>query len=468
VPDYDVGAVTLTVPPANAALTTYRPAFSVRNYGLFDALGTGHIQIYKAGRLVFKSDAYTPIIPPGQTKQAQADTYFTPETTGPYFAIAFITTWRDQVPANNTLAPSPFTVGTLPPPPPPAVTNHASQHEEGGADELSCDGLHGRTADAQTALAHRATHQVAGADQLDVTGLPGILAQGQPIADHHTEHEDGGGDELNVDELSGVLKNLQKPKVHANEAHDPNYATDAAFKAHRDGVNPHEEATNLEFIAHKNKSEGYCGLDSGTKVPADRLGGSPANTGLYLQADQSWSAPPVLDRTRLVKTEYFPLVNYTRNTTNTVLETTIPIGVLDTKTTIMLAARFQFQSAGIFSPTFKLAVKESSAAYQELISAQVSMLPPPVLGWMLIDLECLVPGYESAGQLNLIPAYRLLSFATGGPITADMPGYLPSVSLDTTKAITFRLQIIIPDEVDALANMIYAKLDIQRQPQPLP
>ena len=469
-PDYDVSAVSLSAPPSSAVLQPYRPAVLVRNNGVHDALAVGSLRIYSpAGLLIFTTALYSGVIAPGETKPAQAIDYWTPPALGRYMVIAYVSCINDQNPTNDNLAPCFVQVIAGPPTPPTPVQMHASQHEEGGGDELNIDGLHGRATDAQTPLGHKTSHQVGGSDLVDVTGLPGILAQGQPIADHHTEHEDGGGDELNVDELSGVLKNLQKPKVHANEAHDPNYATDEAFKAHRDGVNPHEEATNLEFIANKDESEGYCGLDSGTKVPADRLGGSPANTGLYLQADQSWSAPPVLDRTRLVGTAYLPMVTYTRNTTNTVLQTTLPIGTLDTKSTLMLVARLHFQSAGILGPTLKLAVKESGAAYQELIAVQSGMLPPPALAWMYLDLECLIPGYEDTGELALVPAYRLLSFPATGPVTADMPGLVWNpIRVNPSLDLTFRLQVIIPDETDAAGVLHYAKLDIQRQPQPLP
>jgi len=222
--DYDIGVLALVVPSTSGPKTTYRPAVSVRNNGIHDALASGYLRTYAVGLMVFETELYSPVIHAGETGNAQATEYWTPATEGTYVIHAYLTTPLDQVEANNMLPPTTIIITGAPIPPEPPVQFHASQHEEGGADELIVDGLHGTLKDAQPAQAHRASHQAAGADQLDVTGLPGILAEGQPIRDHHSDHEDGGTDELNVDELSGVLKNLQKPKVHANEAHDPNYS----------------------------------------------------------------------------------------------------------------------------------------------------------------------------------------------------------------------------------------------------
>jgi len=272
-PDYDVEAVSLSAPPSSAVLQPYRPAVLVRNNGVHDALAVGSLRIYSpAGLLIFTTALYSGVIAPGETKPAQAIDYWTPPALGRYMAIAYVSCINDQNPTNDNLAPCFVQVIAGPPTPPTPVQMHASQHEEGGGDELNIDGLHGRATDAQTPLAHKASHQAAGADQLDVTGLPGILAQGQPIADHHTEHEDGGGDELNVDELSGVLKNLQKPKVHANEAHDPNYATADALSSHiNDDHDVHTLADNLEQTHNKGAVDGYCPLDENELVPDDNL-----------------------------------------------------------------------------------------------------------------------------------------------------------------------------------------------------
>lgn len=235
--DYDVAALGLSSPPAQAVVTPYRPAVSVRNNGIHDALASGTLRIYSAGLLIFTTELYSQTIPPGDTKAAQAVDYWTPPAVGSYIVIADVTCPLDMIEGNDHLAPTTVIVTGAEPPPEPDVPYHAAQHEDGGPDEVILDGMHGRLADAQTPLAHKASHQVGGSDLLDVTGLPGILAQGQKLADHHPTHEDGGGDEMNVDGLHGELYNLQKPQVHGNEKHDPNYA-----------ITPHgNEAHNPDF-----------------------------------------------------------------------------------------------------------------------------------------------------------------------------------------------------------------------------
>lgn len=224
--DYDVGAVSLSVPPLSAVLQQYRPAVLAKNNGVHDALAVGSLRIYDSatGLLIFTTEIYSGTIAPGETKPAQAVDYWTPPAIGRYQVIAYVTCINDQYEPNNSLPPAIINVTAAPPPPPPPVQAHASQHEDGGLDELNADGLHGKLADAQTPLGHKASHQLAGSDALNLTGLPGILGQAQPIADHHTSHQYGGGDELHVDGLYGELHNLQKPKVHDNASHDPNYA----------------------------------------------------------------------------------------------------------------------------------------------------------------------------------------------------------------------------------------------------
>jgi len=218
---------------------------------------------------------------------------------------ASVTCPLDQFEPNNHLPPTTITITGEPPPPPTPVTPHASQHEDGAADEIIIDGLHGRAADPQTALDHRAEHQAGGGDELNVGGLRGTLADGQPIADHHTEHEDGGGDELNVTGLYGVLANKQPPQVHDNTehdpnyavsphnnaSHDPNYATETALANHlADTTAVHAVATNLEQIANKGDPNGYAGLGANGLVPAAQLAPTPGPppTDSVLRADQTW------------------------------------------------------------------------------------------------------------------------------------------------------------------------------------
>ena len=285
--DYDVGVVALTSPPPLAVLTAYRPAVSVRNNGIHPALAAGTLRIYKAGLLIYTTEIYSGTIAPGDTQPAQAIDYWTPPALGQYMVIATVTCDKDQYEPNNNLAPTWITVGSQPPPPPPTVPLHAAQHEEDGTDEIIIDGLRGRAADPQLALAHKTSHQAGGADALDVTGLTGILATGQPIADHHETHENHGDDELNVDDLSGELHNLQKPKIHGNESHDPNYATDADFDAHKTATTAHDNRRDV--------AGGFCGLDSAAEVPSGRLAPVPTVHGNhFLKVGKTWEEAQVL------------------------------------------------------------------------------------------------------------------------------------------------------------------------------
>lgn len=95
------------------------------------------------------------------------------------------------------------------------VVPHASQHEDGGIDEINVDDLSGLLADPQTPLSHATTHENGGADEIDVGGLSGVLADPQTPASHASTHQNGGSDEINVAGLSGVLADPQTPATHA-------------------------------------------------------------------------------------------------------------------------------------------------------------------------------------------------------------------------------------------------------------
>lgn len=280
--DFDVQAVALASPPQPAFVTSYRPAVLVRNNGVHEAYAAGLLRIYTAGKLIFTTDLLSGLIQPKATKEALGLEYWTPPAAGTYMCIAYVTTEHDQVPGNDNLAPVTFSVSGLPPPPPPGVTAHAAQHEENAADEIDLDGLKGRLTDAQTPIAHKATHMPGGSDLISVDGLAGTLLDPQPIADHHETHEDHGDDEMNVDELSGVLKNLQKPKVHANEAHDPNYATDSDLTSHKTASAAHEN--------RRGAANGFCPLDATAEVPRGNLAPVPSGPGtFFLKLDKTWT-----------------------------------------------------------------------------------------------------------------------------------------------------------------------------------
>jgi hypothetical protein len=291
--DYDVEAVSLQTPPSSAVIQSYRPAVLVRNNGVHDALAVGSLRIYSpAGLLIFTTALYSGVIAPDETKPAQAVDYWTPPALGRYMVIATVTCINDQYEPNNNLAPVSVDIIAGEPEPPTPVQMHAAQHEEGGGDELNIDGLHGRAVDAQTPAAHKTSHQAAGSDALNVTGLAGILSERQPIAEHHEEHENHGTDELNVDNLHGELWNRQKPLTHANEAHDPNFATTEALSNHlNDTHDVHPDTDNIEYVERKGEPEGYAGLDADALVPVDQLGTGAVATGAFLESHSIWTRP---------------------------------------------------------------------------------------------------------------------------------------------------------------------------------
>jgi hypothetical protein len=296
-PDYDVGAINLSVPPASAVLQQYRPAVLVRNNGVHDALASGTLRIYgPAGLLIFTTEIYSGTIAPGNSEPAQATDYWTPPAIGRYQVIAYVSCPLDQYEPNNNLAPCFVNVTGAPPPPAPTVPLHAAQHEDGGSDELNADGLRGKLADAQTALAHKTSHQVAGSDTLDLTGMLGVLGTPQPIADHHLTHEHGGGDRLYVGGLNGQLADCQPALIHDNAKHDPNYTTVTEFGNHlADTTKVHELATNLEQVPNKGKPGHYPELDEYGHVPAAQLGietTPPRPDDAALLHNNTWDYPP--------------------------------------------------------------------------------------------------------------------------------------------------------------------------------
>lgn len=264
-PDYDVGATGLAQPPPSAVVTTYRPAVAVRNNGIHDALASGVLRIYRGGLLVFTSEIYSPTIPPGETRNAEAVLYWTPGELGDYYVSADVTCPLDQVEPNNHLAPVKVTVGPGEPPEPPVITLHAAQHEEGGTDQLSIDGLRGECFDPQ------------------------------PPKDHVSRHEQGGSDEMSVSGLHGTLADAQPTEAHGNEKHSVPFATADQLAAHLDdGTDVHTGAFNLEQTTNKGKALGYCDLDAGIKVPAARLGTGTAAAEASLRGDRSWKPASVV------------------------------------------------------------------------------------------------------------------------------------------------------------------------------
>jgi hypothetical protein len=236
--DYDVGVVGLSTPPTAAVVTPYRPAVSVRNNGLYDAVASGYVRIYAAGLLIFESEVYSNTLAPGETGDAEALQNWTPTAEGTYIIQGYVTSPLDQVEPNNNLAPVTIIVGPgTPPTPPTPVTIHATQHEEGGDDELSIEGLRGRAGDLQNPVTHASAHEVGGTDPVNVQGMPGVLAEAQNPKLHANTHKVAGIDPLDVATLPG--------------------------------------ADELEYLANKDQPNGYSGLDSSGRVFTAALGDAP-------------------------------------------------------------------------------------------------------------------------------------------------------------------------------------------------
>lgn len=240
--DYDVQAVALTVPANPSPVATYRPAVSVKNNGLYPAVATGTISAYKAGQLVFQSAVTSPSIAPGATANAVASGLWTPDEETTYTFFGYVSTPKDQDEPNNNLPPTPVVISGEAPEPPVTVPEHASQHQYGGADELSVEDLPGVLADPQTAAAHVASHQVGGSDQLSLDGLSGQAAEAQPA------------------------------DVHGNEAHAPDMASVTELNTHATGSLRHAEATNL---ANRDTSGDRTGLVTQDQLAAGTISPDP-------------------------------------------------------------------------------------------------------------------------------------------------------------------------------------------------
>ena len=254
--DYDVAAVGLSVPPAAASLTTYRPAISVKNNGRYDAVASGTLSAYKAGLRVWSSPVSSNAIKPGDTGLATAQDDWTPDTEGTYVFFGYVSCYKDQVEPNNNLAPVTVSIGPEPPPPPPPVAAHASQHEHGGSDVLDVEDLPGQLRDEQRPESHASTHQAGGNDQLNVAGLAGILAD------------------------------AQTPVDHGNAQHTENFTTQDELDNHAGAAAAHTAAINL---ANRETSGPETGIVKGAQLA---LGSKVDPAGdRYLRSDRYWHAP---------------------------------------------------------------------------------------------------------------------------------------------------------------------------------
>jgi len=266
-PDYDVQALALAVPPASAPVASYYPAVSVRNNGIHPAPVTGTLRIHDkaAGTLVATLALLsTSNLNPGATASVPATTAWSPTTSDigkQYLFSAEVKSPLDEVPGNNQLSPVTVLVTAEPPAPPPVTVRHALQHEHDGADEI------------------------------DVSGLPGVLASGQYPKPHKYTHGIDGDDMLNVDGLPGELHDSQPALAHGNERHTAAYTTEGALTAHNNSQAAHANSANLEHTAAKGAASGYAALDASTRVPKDQLGTGQGTTGEFLRGDRTWAAP---------------------------------------------------------------------------------------------------------------------------------------------------------------------------------
>jgi hypothetical protein len=253
--DYDVAVLGLSAPPSQAVVTSYRPAVSVRNNGIHNAIASGYLRIYSAGLLIFETEVYSGTLAPGATGTADGVDYWTPPVEGPYVVNGYVSTPLDMVEPNNNLGPVTIVVEGGPVPPEPTVPLHAAQHEEGGTDPINVD------------------------------GLPGVLADRQPAQPHAAQHQAGGDDTVNVGGLAGVLGDPQTPIVHGNAHHSPVMTTAAELSAHSGSVAAHTAATNL---ANRETS----GLDIGLVKSYQLASSSEVLDGRkYLGLDRIWQVP---------------------------------------------------------------------------------------------------------------------------------------------------------------------------------
>lgn len=312
--DFNVAAVSLSVPPVPAYLTTYRPAVSVLNNGIHDADVTGVLRIYDrtTGLMIWSAPLAAVGVPPGETRDAIASLYWTPDHVGDYLVQGFVTTDRDQNPDDNQLASVTVPVSAEPPPPPPTVPIHATQHEAAGTDPLNVAGLHGRLADTQSPTSHASSHGPAGSDVLSVEGLHGRLADAQAVENH------------------------------GNDEHTPAMATASELLAHDQDTAAHILSSNLEHTSRRGAANGYPALDAAAMVPVDQLAtgsGEVPGASAFLRLDRTWQIPPS-GRPGLAALSGVVSFNSSGPQNNVIVSTVIPAGQ------IVLGSVLEFECGG--------------------------------------------------------------------------------------------------------------------------
>jgi len=400
--DYDVGAVALVVPAKSSPRSTYRPAVSVRNNGIHDALASGYLRVYAAGLLTFETELYSGTITPGATGLAQATDYWTPESAGFYVIHAYLSTPLDQVESNNMLQPVTIEITGAAPPTPPVVTAHAAQHEEGGTDEVSIDGLQGRTADPQTPLAHAAQHQAGGSDALNVGSLQGVLAQDQPA------------------------------QVHSNTRHNPVMCTKAEIVAHQGSNAVHTVATNL---ANRETTGPLTGLVPSAQLASGSEIGGTDDT-LFLARYRTWKKIPNLGANA------GPIL--VNPGPKTLLFLPVPAIWLSTETQILIESAVAINAHGAPGPTVSLSLLLNNLTLLPLdFSTPLTALIPAKIRASIIGgagntiyatLEILAEGNPAVALFSFSQEFNINLIDTDISITAEIVSGNPGDSLQQYSA----------------------------------
>lgn len=420
-PDYDVQAVGLAVPAVSAPVTTYRPAVTIRNNGIHPANVTGICRMYRReqpGDLLQTWNIYLSALAAGNTGLALADGYWIPVAADigrQFLFTADIVAEHDQVKTNDHLAPITVIVTAGEPPTPPIVTDHATQHEEGGTDEVNVDGLSGE------------------------------LKDDQPAKDHAGKHEQGGADELNVANLHGQLADPQPVSEHGNEAHDPAFldapAAAAAIAEHDEKPVVHEETTNLELIANKGTPSGYAPLDASSVVPAENI-----DLSLYEGALPDHQRPAYAAR---VHPEPEGL---SQNETGYPSSIAIPANNAASGDIFRLKAFVLFYNQATTPPTILLQFSVNGGQYADILTLTPGQLAPSDADFYLMEINAEIALYLDTGTL-FAACTGHVDYAQASNTVNRSFDATSAVIIDPTKTLTARLLFSVPDYLLAGASM---------------
>lgn len=109
---------------------------------------------------------------------------------------------------------------------PAAITEDSEGAVGTATDAARADHEHPSPAD-WTPKAHATAHENGGADEISVDGLSGVLAEAQTPAAHATSHKNGGADEVLLNELGEPTAAVDFNKQAANNLVIENAASKA-------------------------------------------------------------------------------------------------------------------------------------------------------------------------------------------------------------------------------------------------